>query len=351
MPGYSKTKPLPAPRPSAWRRAAPPLALVLLAPLIGEVLSGATRMSFIFALVPEIMVWGCGALIIREAVRRWGGGWTSILLLGLALSVAEEFVIQQTSLAPLPWAAATSGYGRLWGVNWVYFLFMLGYESVWIALVPIQLTELVFPERRNGRWMSNLGLIISGLVFLLGSFIAWFIWTQRARPIVFHAPKYQPPVATVLLGLVAIVLLALAAHGLSKSRPAQLPASHAAPPASIVGAAALVFGFPWYVLMAPNFSSTFNHSFPLWIFVVAACGWAAVVFLIIRHWAAASGWGDMHRWALVSGATLVCMVSGFSGSSSWPRGDVIGKAVLNVIAVAGFLILAWRIQRRTVTTP
>ncbi|MFZ0038427.1 MAG: hypothetical protein WAK91_13445, partial [Candidatus Acidiferrales bacterium] len=172
MDAYSKTMPLPAPKLSAWGRVAPPVALILLAPLIGEVLSGATRMSFIFALVPEIMVWGCGALIIRETVRRWGGGWTSILLLGLALSVAEEFVIQQTSLAPLPWAAESPGYGRLWGINWVYFLFMLGYESVWIALVPIQLTELLFPERRNAPWLKRLGLIISGVVFVFGSYIA-----------------------------------------------------------------------------------------------------------------------------------------------------------------------------------
>ncbi len=350
MDDYSNSMPLPSPMPSAWRRAAPAMALALLAPVIGEVLSGATRLSFIFALVPEIMVWGCGALIIREAVRRWGGGWTSILLLGLAMSVAEEFVIQQTSLAPLPWAAPSPGYGRLWGVNWVYFLFMLGYESVWIALVPIQLAELLFPDRRNARWLSNLGLVVSGVVFVFGSYIAWFIWTQRARPMVFHAPQYKPPLGTVLLGLLAIVLLAIAAHAISKSRPTQRAASHGAPSGWIVGAAALVFGFPWYVLMAPIFSPTFNHSFSFWIFAIAGCGWAVAAFLVIRYWAAASGWGDMHRWALVSGATLVCMVSGFSGSSSWPRGDVTGKAVLNVIAVLGFVLLAWRIQRRRVAT-
>ncbi|MFZ0968767.1 MAG: hypothetical protein WAN13_10875 [Candidatus Acidiferrales bacterium] len=341
--------PLPAPKLSAWGRVAPPVALILLAPLIGEVLSGATRMSFIFALVPEIMVWGCGALIIRETVRRWGGGWTSILLLGLALSVAEEFVIQQTSLAPLPWAAESPGYGRLWGINWVYFLFMLGYESVWIALVPIQLTELLFPERRNAPWLKRLGLIISGVVFVFGSYIAWFAWTQRARPIVFHAPNYQPAVGTVLLGLIAIVLLALVAYTVSEAKPKQSAASGNAPTVWIVGAAALAFGFPWYVLMAPIFSPTFNHAFPFWIFVLAGYGWASLVFLIIRHWTATSGWEDMHRWALVSGATVVCMVAGFSGSSTWPRGDVIGKAVLNVIAVLGLVLLAWRIQRRRAT--
>ena len=48
----------------------------------------------------------------------------------------------------------------------------------------------------------------------------------------------------------------------------------------------------------------------------------------------------MHRWAVVLGATLVCMLLGFSGSSSWPRADIVFKAILNVIAVAGFVLLA-----------
>jgi hypothetical protein len=128
---------------------APALTLAVLSPLIAEVLSGATKFSVIFALVPEILTWGCGALLIRELVRRWRGGWTSMLLLGLGISIAEEFVIQQTSLAPLPFPGAQVHYGRAMGVNWIYFLFMLGFESVWVVLVPVQVTELLF--RRRGR--------------------------------------------------------------------------------------------------------------------------------------------------------------------------------------------------------
>src|SRR6185437_5401020 len=76
--------------------------LLVLAPVIAEVLSGATRLSILFVLIPEVMVWGGGALLARELVRRWRAGATSLLCLGLALSVAEEFIIQQTSIAPLP---------------------------------------------------------------------------------------------------------------------------------------------------------------------------------------------------------------------------------------------------------
>src|SRR5271155_5790469 len=108
-----------------WQRLAPIFPLIICAPGIAEVMSGATRISFIFVLIPEMMVWGCGALLIRDLVRRWQAGWTSMLLLGLGLSVAEEFVIQQTSLAPLPWVSLPA-YGRVWGVNLIFFLFMLG---------------------------------------------------------------------------------------------------------------------------------------------------------------------------------------------------------------------------------
>src|ERR1700739_275151 len=91
--------------------------LLILAPVISEVLSGSTRLSILFVLIPEIMVWGGGALLCRDLVRRWRAGATSLLLLGLGLSIAEEFIIQQTSIAPLPFHGVNAEYGRYFGVN------------------------------------------------------------------------------------------------------------------------------------------------------------------------------------------------------------------------------------------
>ena len=123
--------------------------LVALSPFIGEILSGSTRTSILFVFIPEMMVWGVGALLCRELVRRWSAGGVSLLLLGLAVSVAEEFIIQQTSLAPLPFPGSHADYGRLWGLNLVYLLFMLGFESVWIVVVPVKVTELFFPRQAS----------------------------------------------------------------------------------------------------------------------------------------------------------------------------------------------------------
>src|SRR5262249_30338834 len=135
--------------------------LLVLAPVVSEVLLGATRISTIFVLVPEVAIWGCGTLIIREAVRRRRGRWVSLWLLGLALAVAEECIIQQTSLAPMV-GLATQEYGRVWGVNGVYLLWALGYESIWVVVLPVTLTEMIFASRRNDRWVGRRGLVLAG---------------------------------------------------------------------------------------------------------------------------------------------------------------------------------------------
>ena len=203
-------------RTELTRGVLPALTLMVLAPVIAEVLSASTRISFIVVLIPEILVWGGGALLIRELVRRWGGGWTSMWLLGLGLAIAEEFLIQQTSLAPLPWIGDKLQYGRMYGVNWIYFLYMLGYESVWVVLVPVQLTELIFPERRERLWLGTRGMVIVAILFLPGAFLAWFGWTQIARPNTFHVAKYVPPTGTMACGALAILLLGTIAYKVRK---------------------------------------------------------------------------------------------------------------------------------------
>ncbi len=325
-------------------RRAPVVALLILAPVIGEVLSGATRLSYIFVLVPEIMVWGCGTLVIRELVRRWRAGWTSALLLGFGLAVAEEFVIQQTSLAPLPFPGASAAYGRVLGVNWPYFVFMLAYEAVWIVMVPMQIAELVFDDARDQPWLRPRGIVVSTLVFALGSFVAWFLWTRQARPNAFHVPIYDPPAPALLLGIAAIVLLALAAHALRKV--GKTVVQRVPPRPWVVLTAALVLGFPWYLLLSLVFAPHVDVA--LWVPMALACAWAAFGYLLIRRWASASGWRDLHRWALCFGALLVCMSAGFLGASAWTRLDVVGKAVLNVIAILGMVMLRGRIVKRVV---
>ena len=324
--------------------AAPVAALLLLSPVIGEVLNGATRLSYIFALIPEVMVWGCGTLIIRELTRRWRGGILTMVLLGLALAIAEEFIIQQTSLAPLPWLTSHVIYGRLWGVNWIYLLSMLGYETVWIVLVPVLVVELIFPERRDEPWLRSRGMLVATGVFVVGSVIAWFLWIKQARPNVFHVPVYQPPALMLLLGLAAIAVLGWAAYALRNSHPRPRGDSKAKSPL-VVGATAVVFGVPWYILIVLVFIPPI--AVPFWIPMAAGVVWAIAAFRVLRDWVFGPGWGPMHGWALAFAALLVNMGCGFLGSEYWLPIDVYAKIVMNVIAVLCMLALARRIGRRS----
>jgi hypothetical protein len=234
-----------------------------------------------------------------------------------------------------------TGNGRAWGVNLFYFLFMLAYEPVWIVLVPIQVTELIFPQRRDEPWLRMRGILSSVPVFLLGSFMAWFLWIKQARPKAFHVPDYHPPLATFVVGIAAIVALVFVGYRLRKLRAE--PSSRRAPQLWRVVLTAIALVFPWYVLMALLF---IPRPVPTWPPIIAGVAWAALAIFLIRRWASASGWDDMHRWALSLGALVSQMAAGFLGSSLWPRMDVMGKVILNVVALVGMIALARAIRRR-----
>lgn len=335
----------PAVRP---RFAAPIWTLLLLAPFIAELLSGSTRTSILFVYVPEVMVWGVGALLCRELVRRWRAGSTSLLLLGLALSVAEEFIIQQTSLAPLPFAGAHPGYGRLWGINLVYLLFMLGYESVWVVVVPVQITELFFPTRAGVPWLRTRGAIAACVAFVVGSRIAWYGWTQQARPRL-HAAPYHPPLALIALGLLAIAVLITAAYLVRNLGRQAQGASRRRAPVWLAGLAALMAGLGWFEVIGQQFSP--KPMQPFWVVIAAGLVWAALAFVLFTWWSSCLAWSETHRFAAAFGATLACMPAPYLSIASWPAIDVVGVVIFDALAIVGFLLLARKVFARAKAAP
>lgn len=333
---------LPHPDPvSRWQRVGPIVSLLLLAPVISEVLYGATRLSVIFVLIPEILTWGCGTLLIRETIRRWNKRWPSILLLGIAFAVAEEWIIQQTSIAPMV-GLAKSAYGRVWGVNWVYLLWAVGYESVWVVLVPVQLTELLFPSRRNQTWLHKRGLIITSITFLLGACMAWYGWTQRARVLIFHMPPYSPPAIYILAALVMIAALIAIAYLL----PSRQSSGTGTASPSIVGVTVTILGTIWSAFVLLSYGS-----FPAIRFEFALAGGIALcilAFALLHRWTASPAWGDRHRFAVVAGGVLGCVLGGFVlfkvGGAL--RIDWIGKTIFDVAAILWLSLIGRRIARQ-----
>ncbi len=72
------------------------LTLFVLAPFTAELLSGSTPILVYFtnplSFVLNPLLYGCGALLVREVARRRGLGWTGVLWLGAAYGIFEEGV-------------------------------------------------------------------------------------------------------------------------------------------------------------------------------------------------------------------------------------------------------------------
>ena len=138
------------PRGRAW----PVIFLLLLAPLIAEVLWGTTTVSEFPVYLIQIGLYGGGAVLIRELVHRWGGGWPSILLLGAAYGAIEEGLLEPNWFTP---ALQTHPYGVAGGVFWTYAVWNIGYHAVFSITIPIALTELAFPAWRDKSWLGRPG--------------------------------------------------------------------------------------------------------------------------------------------------------------------------------------------------
>jgi hypothetical protein len=334
------------PTPTRPRRIAPVIALVLLSPIIVDVLFGTIRVTTIVGLLPAAGGWGCGALLIRELARRRNLGWPSILLLGLALAVAEECLILQMSLAPLLGIPDPNQvYGRAFGVNWPWFLWALGYESVWAVAIPILIVEWMYPKRRNEPWIGRVGLVVSAVVFAVAGVATWYSWTQVLVPKDFPASVYRVPPSSIVAALAAIVVLVAAALNVRATPRDEPMAAGIAPRPWPVGIAAFATGLAWFVLVFLAYGAA--PSLPVAITMAAGVGLAGAAAWFVHRWTSRPDWRDVHTLALVSGALLASMLAGYPLLivSAAPPIDYAGKLILNAIAVAWLIRLGRRLGR------
>jgi hypothetical protein len=331
-------------RPSA-RQAAPALTLLVLSPVIVELLFGSTHLTIITALIPEIGFYGGAALIIRYVVRRQHRGWVSILLLGVAFAIFEEFLVVQTSVSPALFVGPSSPfiYGRMFGVNWVYLLWAVGYESAWGIVLPIYLTELIFPNRREDPWLGKRGLSITAAVFILATIISWYIWTQVVAPASIGS-VYSPPLSLMVLASAIVVALGIAALGPRVTLRSAQRTARMAPRPWLVGSLVLVMSLLWFVLVAFAFDTI--PTVPAPIAIMAGLVLAGTSLLLVKTLSGSTNWRDIHVLAIVVGGLAASMLAGFWASGILLAVDYIGKVVFDVIAVVLLFYLATEVQKK-----
>jgi len=157
----------------------PVIALLILAPLLGEMISGSSPPGEYFQPATFLiltMLYGTGAVVIREIARRWGKGWISILLMGMAYGVFEEGLIARSFFDP-GWhdLGQLAFYGRWIGVNWIWSVSLTIFHSVVSISIPITITELLFPSKKNILWLSKKDLIIAIFIFFLNVLLGPFL--------------------------------------------------------------------------------------------------------------------------------------------------------------------------------
>jgi hypothetical protein len=144
------------------KRLPPGLTLFLMAPILAELLSGHQPpleffdpLSWFITSLP----YGCAAVICRELVVRWDKGWLSLLLLGVAFGFYEEAIVVRSIFDP-NWSEleTLARYNRFAGVNWTYGALLVHFHVLISIVASVVLTEILYPERRDDRWVGNKAL-------------------------------------------------------------------------------------------------------------------------------------------------------------------------------------------------
>ena len=108
-----------------------------------------------------------------------------------------------------------------------------------------------------------------------------------------------------------------------------------------------MLALPWFALILLAYGAI--PTLPVVIPLVAGLGLAGVAYSLIGRWAKCTAWQDTSRFALIFGAVLASMLAGFlifQLGGAMPI-DVVGKLVLNVVAIALLIRLGRAAQIRS----
>ncbi|MEV0839208.1 hypothetical protein AB0I55_06560 [Actinocatenispora sera] len=385
--------------PPGRKRAA--LTLIVLTPVIAELGLGSTPVHFAFLLVLWLPIYGFGVLLIREAVRRVGGGWSSLVLLGVAYELVEDGIGLQALSSPHLYGAAQLA-PRLFGLNTAYWEVNAIYHVVFSVLIPIALTDLIFPAGRDRPYLRRGGLVGIGIGAVVG------VGLLRVSVPPSQDPGYTAPLWVLLGCLSAVALLAVLAlampprlaaprggvpgasgsarpgpdraaqagrpgsgdpmpggrHGSGQAapggRPGQAePAGRAgfgdADPAGRRGSdgAAGSVPRPWVAgafgaagiaaFLALWFVLQHGRGNGAWALVpMAAIGvLAAIAGWLVARWGRSAAWSDRHRIWLLAGALVTHSALGAVGVVHQPV-DRVGLALIAVLTAVLLAVLARR---------
>jgi hypothetical protein len=335
----------------------PAVGLFLLAPLFGEFLLGNLKISEL-ALLPFLgLLYGLGALLIREAARRFGRGSAAMVTLGVAYALIEEGLVDQMLFNPNYFAgqaeASDTSIGWL-GVDAELTIIVVAMHAIWSTYIPIALVESLTPRRRTTPWLGPVGTVVAVVVFVAGS--TWLAWVVYRDTGFLASPAQLAGTSVVVVALIALAFRLPqpsfadgSAAGESASAESASGGSAPVGPAPVGPATVGPAPRPWLVgLVAFVASSLFmlTEELPGWAEVAASLLLVAVVAVAVTRWSRRPGFGERHRLALVAGAVLTYAWLGLvMPPESGPKTtfDHVGSVLLAGFAIA---LVALALRRR-----
>jgi hypothetical protein len=313
------------------RRLPAALVLAALTPLIAEMLLGSTPLDRAYVLVLELPMYGGGALLIRELSIRLRAGWPAILLFGAAYGIFEEGLVTQSIFDPSYSGAHLLDYGA--GVPWVISV-LIGH-AVWSLGVPIALTEQIFADRREERWLRTPGLVIATTLLVLGSFVLGF-GTRTLTT--FHASTSQT------VGAIATIIVLVGTAVLVGRRRRAAKTNNPVPAWRLVGGLAFVAGSAH--MLAFYSYARWHLALPVVVPVLLDLGAAVATGILVARWSRSQNWGQPHVLALVGGALATYFWAGLIFVTTPPvdPANIAGQAAL---ILAGTTLLAVLATRRS----
>lgn len=294
--------------------------LVIVSPLVGEFLLGNQPITALPSLILLAPMYGGGALLIREAARRAGRSWPTMILLAAAYALIEEGPIDQMLWNP---HYGGTDMGAVYGSTHIAFLGtsvkllqdILALHTVWSICVPIAIIE-TFSRDRVRPWLGKPGLAVTAAVFVAGSV---FLALSQVQSECFTASPARFAQATVVI--VALIVTAFVI-----SHPLAPRAEGGAPRPWVAGGAAFVVSSLYWAV----------DSVAPWLVVSARFVLAGGAVAVVTRWSHRCGWGAAHRLALAAGALCTYVWLGFIQGQDMgvPRTTaVIGSAVFSAAAI------------------
>ena len=310
------------------------ITLFFVAPLVAEYLLGDLPLKLLSALIVLAPAYGGGAVLIRDAARRTGRGWPTMLMLGAAYALIGEGLVSQSLFNPdymqKHWHLLYPAYIPALGIGGWWTLLMLNLHTFWSMGVSIALVEALFPAEAEAPWLGRVGDSVVALVFVLGSAASFGIGFKQNRFVASHAQLLGAAVLSVLLIVSAFLIPG------PRSQPGSHRSGGRVPSPWITGAVAFVLGMG--VLHTP----------PKW-------GWAAVgamltidvVFLVlVAYFSRQTGWSALHTLSLAAGGALDYGIRAFTARPL--VGGLLGMRISNTVFLAAAVGLIGLAARRVI---